>query len=189
MLAGRHLSSALSLITPVAVHAQMSRMVDFLALTAISPTEFLYTSGRANRFNPAGVYALYLANTRDTCIAEVHEDNPQFETDCPADVTYRVNVQIDRCLDLLDENTRAKLHLSETELFANWRRAKKPTATQKLGMTVAEGKDFSSIRYPSNPSRSKGADGWNIVIFQSGLSKGESVSIRSPDGKISETWP
>lgn len=189
MLTGPKLLHALSEIEPTRIDQQLTRMVDFFDLVGNSVGKFLYTSGRANRFNPRGVYALYLADQRGTCLDEIHEENPRFELERPADVTFRVNVSLHRCLDLLDPEITKCLKISTDELFANWRRARKPTATQKLGLTIENEGLFSSIRYPSNAARKRGKQGWNVVIFPSCLLAAELVSIRSPDGKHSEQWP
>ena len=59
----------------------------------------------------------------------------------PADTTYRVDVNLSRLLDLQLREVRDAIELSDKELFAPWRRAKKPTTTQMLE---------KSSHYPGN---------------------------------------
>jgi RES domain-containing protein len=189
MLAGPKLQNALSGISPLSVNARLSRVVDFFDLTSQARFEFLYTSGRPNRFNPRGLQCLYLADERETCMMEIRENDPDYETNHSADTTYRVEVQLARALDLLSDSNRSALGLTDKELFAPWRRAKRPTSTQRLGKVVSEGDSFSCIRYPSNAAHKLGQNNWNLVVFRSALAAGETIRIKSPDGKHLEQWP
>jgi hypothetical protein len=40
---------------------RLTRRVEFLALTAYNPPNWLHTSSRPNRFNPAGIHCVYFA--------------------------------------------------------------------------------------------------------------------------------
>jgi hypothetical protein len=189
MLAGKKLLTALTSIIPAAHQGQLSRMVDFFDLTGKGEPQFLYASGRANRFNPPKLECLYLSNTRDTCLLEIDENYPGFEREHPADTTYRVDVNLSRLLDLQLGEVLDAIELPYEELFPPWRRAKKPTTTQMLGKVIALSGQFSSIRFPSNAAHKRQTIGWNVVVFKRALSGSEYVRIHSTDGRHLEQWP
>ncbi len=178
---------ALTKAPEFSVAGQFARLVPHLDLGA-SPN-WLFTSGKPNRYNPAGIDCIYFGETAEVAEAEY---NTRWKNIPGADqpvTRFYAELKLKHVLDLTDDDTLKILTLTEKELFANWRRAKRPTATQLLGLAVEETRWFSAIRYPSAPASSRAIKGRNIVIFRKCLDKRESVRILGPKDNILQSWP
>jgi hypothetical protein len=56
--------AALKKLTPVMVKSTLARCVPRDSLETRLPVDFLFTSGKAGRYNPAGLNCIYFQRTR-----------------------------------------------------------------------------------------------------------------------------
>ncbi|MEI6391055.1 MAG: RES domain-containing protein [Verrucomicrobiota bacterium] len=183
------LKAVLAVATPIALKTQLSRLVPFIDLVAYDPPNWLFTSGKPNRYNPAGIHCAYFAEARD--VAQTEYDamwQGRRGADQPV-ITYTAEVSLTRVLNLTRPALRRALGLSDKELYKTWRRATRPTLTQLLGQAVTETKLFSAIRYPSKAAVAAGQPGINLVIFRDCVRSPESVRILGPSAKALQEWP
>jgi len=164
-------------------------MVPFGDLTKYAPPNWLYTSGKSNRYNPAGVNCVYFGETREVVQAEYDGMWQGLAGENQPVTNYFAAVDLRRVLDLTDAATLKALNMDEKDLFKNWRRAKRPTQTQLLGQAVEETGLFSAIRYPSKAASVRKQQGVNFVIFQKCVQSPDSVSILGPSKKPLQKWP
>jgi len=171
----------------VNVRTKLTRLVPELDLGP-SPN-WLFTSGKPNRYNPAGVDCVYFGETRE--VAQSEYDNYWKRlagADQPVTIYYAA-VALRRVLDLTDDVMVKALGLDTKELFTNWRRSKKPTLTQLLGQAVNETGLFSAIRYPSKAAAAHGLAGNGFVIFRDCVRSPDWVRILGPASKALQKWP
>ena len=161
------------------------RVVPFIPLTRISPPNWLFASGRPNRYNPASVECVYFSEDERTARAE-YENRALGRQPV---VIYYAQVRLKRVLDLSSANTIKTLGITKNDLFAPWCTSKRPTVTQLLGQAVSKDSIFSAIRYPSIATREAGISGNNIVIFQNCIRRPDSVRILGPTKKPLQKWP
>lgn len=181
------LKAALATASAVTVSARLCRMVPQLHLGA-SP-DWLFTSGKANRYNPSGVECVYFAEALETAQAEYDSSwQGTLAKNQPVTIFY-AQVQLARVLDLGDAATLKALGLKKKDLSAPWRRAKSPTLTQILGEAVAETSLFAAIRYPSEAARTDGKKGFNIVIFKDAVKSPDLVKILGNGTLPLQKWP
>lgn len=156
----------------------------------LGPTpDWLYTSGRPNRYNPRGVDALYFGESREVAQAEYdHSWGGLTGADQPT-TTFYAEVSLARVLDLTDASTLNALNLAGTDLLKPWRGKKTTTFTQLLGHAVQDSHLFSAIRYPSHALALRGQVGAGIVIFRDGLHSPDFVRILGPGKKPLQQWP
>jgi len=166
---------------------KLARLVPQLALGA-SPN-WLFTSGKPNRYNPAGVNCVYFAETRNIAQAEYDDYWKGLAGANQPVTTYFADVRLQRVLDLTNKATLKALGVDAQDLFKNWRRAKHPTLTQLLGQALSETGVFSAIRYPSKAAAGRGHGGINLVIFQDCVRSPDAVRILGPDSKPLQEWP
>ena len=170
------------------INAQLSRLVPFHQLTAITPPDWLYTSGKPQRYNPSGIECVYFGESLEVARAEYESALAAFTQNQPVTIFY-AKAALKRVLDLTEAKTRKALGLELENLFQNWRRAKVPTTTQLLGQAVSETKLLSAIKYPSKILADRGQDGANYVIFRDCVRAPDSVIIHGPTGKPLQSWP
>jgi RES domain-containing protein len=178
------LEAALPEVPALALKARLTRRVEFLALVNYHPPNWLYTSGKAKRYNPAGVHCVYFGTDVDVTRAEYKQmwegltgaDQPATE--------FIADVSLERVLDLTSHETLKVLKLTRADLLKNWRRATRLTLTQLLGLAVNETNYFSAILYASAVS-----DGTNVVIFRDRVSSPDYVKILGAKKKPLEQWP
>lgn len=183
------LKRVLAAAPALAVQAKLFRRVEFVALVAYNPPNWLYTSGKPQRYNPAGVQCVY-------CGADAEVTRSEFEhlwqglraADQPA-TDYCAVVSLRRVLDLTSAATLKVLKVAPADLLKNWRRAKQPTLTQLLGKAVNETGLFAAIRYPSKAAAAYGQTGVNYVIFHDCVRSPDSVSILGPTRQPLQKWP
>lgn len=183
------LKRALARAPARSLKARLSRLVPFGRVVENSPPDWLYTSGKPNRYNPAGIQCVYFGETKE--VAEIEYEN-QFAgvlARHQAVTVYHADADLRRLLDLTDPATLNALKVDQKELFQNWRRAKRPTVTQLLGKAVNETGLFSAIRYPSAAAVKRNRAGANIVIFRDCVRKPDSVEICGPTRKPLQRWP
>jgi len=183
------LKKALATAPAMTVKAKLFRRVEFLALVSITPPNWLYTSGKPQRYNPAGVHCVYFG-------ADVNVTRTEFEgiwqglkgANQPA-TDYGASVDLQRVLDLTSAATLKALKVNFKDLFKSWRRAKTPTLTQLLGQAVSESGLFAAICYPSKAAAGRGQAGVNFVVFRDCVKHPDSVEILGPTSKPLQKWP
>jgi len=172
-----------------AVRAQLTRLVPFKDLIGYNPPNWLYTSGKPNRCNPAGVNCVYFSEGKDVAQAEYEYMWQSLVGKHQPVTTYFATVELHRVLDLADDTTLKALNMDAKDLFKNWRRANRLTLTQLLGQAVNETGLFSAIRFPSKASAMGGHAGINFVIFRSCVRSPDVVRILGPANKPLQEWP
>ena len=140
------------------------------------PVKFLSTSGRPNRYNPAGVECFYFAEDERTAQWECERGLPASVNPKQSVVELHAKVLLHSVLDLLDPANMSTLGLTPRDLRVNWRKHA-PAATQMLGAAVARTKIYSAIQYPSVAAQEQGEKGVCVVIFKERLKSPDSVDI------------
>lgn len=169
--------------------ATLVRCVALLPLTEGGTPDYLFTSGQANRCNPAGVECVYFSEDERTARTEYARRFGRSSAGLQPLGTYFAEVNLARILDLADEQARRLLKLKAADLSAAWQRGRKPTRTQLLGLALNEQGNISAIRYPSDAARAAGLTGFNIVIFRDCVRKPDFVRILGPMTKPLQKWP
>jgi RES domain-containing protein len=185
------LTAALKSVPTIPVKATFSRMVPFTDLVKYTPPNWLFTSGKANRYNPAGVNCVYFAESE--AVAK-YECDDQWKTTSAAKqpvVTYYADIELARVIDLASPAALKALGLQPADLLEPWRLASTPTSTQLLGQAVHNYQRITAMRYPSKAAADQGHAGHNFVIFQNNvLFSPDYVHILGPDkGKPLQSWP
>jgi hypothetical protein len=67
------LKAALPTAPALAMKARLTRRVEYLALARYDPPNWLYTSGKPKRYNPAGVHCVYFGADAKVTRAEYEE--------------------------------------------------------------------------------------------------------------------
>src|SRR5690606_4298900 len=107
----------------ISLERELVRMVAFAALTQRVPPEFLYASGKPNRFNPAGVECVYFATDERTALAEYERGFAGLPGVRQPRTTYFARVRLARVLDLTSPATLSHLGLRPADLTVEWRTA------------------------------------------------------------------
>jgi RES domain-containing protein len=188
MLQGDALTAALKKAATTALEATLVRNVPFFALIRQRPMQFLFSSGKPNRFNLEGTNCLYLSEDERTALAEWRQPLAGFAQVAPY-TTFFARVSIGVALDICDSKTRVALKLSETEIFANWRTASRHTETQELGETAARETDIVAIRFPSYAAKRDNFFGANVVIFKDKVVSPDTVEVLAEHEKVVEKLP
>jgi hypothetical protein len=158
----RDFSTAMGAVAPSSISRLLYRGVNLSSLLSKVPHEPLFMGGRENRFNPAGIPALYLAEDFASAYSETVQQT--LETlvrhsaaqECAAPVVlFGMQVVVeDAVLDLTQSSTRERLGVTPSELDGPWRwvRAENPkdlTLTQRIGKAAYDSGRFAAIRYAS----------------------------------------
>lgn len=162
------------------------RRVAMLPMLMSAPVDFLFTSGKAYRYNPSGVECVYFAEDEATAAAEYEFHNAGQRQPV---TTFFAEVRLRRVLDLGNGGTLSVLGLNGSDLRAAWRGAPKPTVTQLLGEAVSRQADIAAIRFPSEAARLKGFAGANVVIFRDCVQRPDLVHILGPTKQPLQKWP
>ena len=181
------LKAALAATPAVKAKARLTRLVPQLDLGA-SP-DWLFTSGKPNRYNPAGVRCVYFAEVQEVAQAEYDAYWKGTGRGSQPVTTYYCEVVLHRVLDLTDVATLRKLKVDAKDLLKNWRRARHKTLTQLIGQAVNETGLFSAIRYPSKAAAGRSQRGANFVIFRACVRSPDSVRILGPTSSPLQEWP
>lgn len=168
------------------LRATLVRKVPLSPLIESGTVDYLYMSGRPSRFNTAGVKCVYFAENEATATAEYERHTWPLRQPF---VTFFADVELAAVLDLCSADTLKALNLTPRELQTNWVRAKRPTATQRLGETVSQQARVAAIRFPSDAARLHGFAGANLVIFYDTLASPDYVHILGPTKKPLQKWP
>lgn len=164
-------------------------MVPLGDLVKNSPPDFLFTSGKPNRYNPAGIECVYFSEDEATARLEYVRLWANLRAGKQPVVTYFAEVRLRRVLDLTSGETLKALKLKSRNLHKPWRGADKPTVTQLLGEAVSEHSVISAIRYPSDAAKTARNPGCNVVIYRNNVRRPNSVRILGPDKKPLGQWP
>ena len=183
------IQSALSVAPVRPFQAMLVRCVALVPLAGRGAPDYLFTSGRANRYNPDGVRCVYFSEDERTARAEYARRLGKSTRALQPLGIYFAEVKLARVLDLADEQARETLGLSAKDLSAAWQRAGKPTRGQLLGLAVSEQTELAAIRFPSDAARVAGFAGFNVVIFEDSLRRPDFVRILGPTKKPLQEWP
>ena len=173
----------------VAVRGTLVRLVPLVPLIKHQPLDWLFTSGKPNRYNPAGIECLYFAEREATARAEYEHYWTGLVGEKQPLVTYYAEVYLDQVLDLTSTRTVRAIGIKPADLFVDWRRAKRLTLTQLIGQAVNECSSFSAVRYASKAAKEAGLIGTNIVVFREKLHHPNSVRILGPTKRTLQSWP
>jgi RES domain-containing protein len=150
-----------------------------------TPPNYLFASGGANRCNPAGVFCIYLSETRET--AEVESDSYYLMPE-PMLVFY-CRIQISALLDFTDPHVRNYFGLTKSDLTGPaYRLDPNLSNLQQIGGEIAAQKRIAAVRYPSNQMRKLGKQGHNIVVYQEALSPPDYLEVLEGD-RVLNRWP
>jgi hypothetical protein len=171
------------------LQATLVRCVALLPLTAAGAPDYLFTSGRANRYNPAGVECIYFSEDERTVRAEFARRFGVGAGALQPIGTYFAEVDLAGILNLEALPTRNALKLKTSDLSVRWELARKTTRTQLLGLAVSQQQAIAAIRFPSDAARAAGFAGFNVVIFRECVRRPDSVRILGPTKKPLQKWP
>src|SRR6266436_3681849 len=165
-----------ALVTAPARHvrATLVRCVTLLPLTAGGTPDYLFTSGKANRYNPAGVSCVYFSENEKTARAEYARRLGRAGLQPLG--TYFAEVHLAAVLDLTDAQTPQKLGFKPKDLSLNWQRSKN-VRSQLLGRAVSQQNRIAAIRFPSDAARAAGFAGFNLVIFRDCVTRPDFVRV------------
>jgi len=164
------------------------RCVALQPLTSRGTPDYLFTSGRANRYNPAGVRCVYFSEDEATARLEYARRFGNDRGLWQPLGTYFAEVNLTKVLDLDDAKTRAAFKLRPKDLAVAWQLARRPTRTQMLGLAASRG-SVAAIRFPSDAARANGLRGFNVVIFHDGVRAPDHVRILGLTKKPLKQWP
>ena len=168
------------------LRAVLARRVPMLPLIEFAPVEFLFTSGKANRYNPPGVWCVYFAEDEATAAAEYHRHGLGRRDPV---VTYFAEVGLGRIVDLCSAETVSSLGLRARDLRAPWVGTRRPTPTQCLGEAVSRQSSVAAIRFPSEAAKACGLNRANVVIFRHCVRRPDFVRILGPTKRPLQKWP
>lgn len=168
--------------------ATLVRCVALRPLIERGAPDFLFTSGRANRFNPHTVHCVYFSEDERTARAEYARRFGRSSAGLQPLGTYFAEVSLAKVLDLVDKRTRNVLKLKPSDLSVTWQLARRPTRTQLLGLAVSEQAVISAIRFPSDAAHAAGFAGFNLVIFRDCVKKPDFVRILGPTKTPLQKW-
>lgn len=180
---------ALELVPVIELCGTLARLVPLGDLVKNSPSDFLFTSGKPNRYNPAGIECVYFSEDEATARLEYARQWANLRASKQPIVTYFAEVRLRRVLDLTSRKTLEALKLKSRDLHRTWRGADRPTVTQLLGEAVSEHSRIPAIRYPSDAAKTTGRSGCNVVIYRSNVRRPNSVRVLGPDKKPLGKWP
>jgi RES domain-containing protein len=164
------------------------RIVPRAWLEAKAPPDFLFTSGKPNRYNPGGVQCVYFSEDEATALLEYLSLWSGTGGEHQPRTTYFARVQLEHALDLRDARTLAVLGLKARDLYQPWRLATAPTVTQVLGQVISDQQIICAIRFPSVSAHVAGPEGANVVIFRDSIRHPSRVEILGPGKVPLQTW-
>lgn len=179
----------LEAVPTVALDMELARIVAFDSLTSRDPPNWLFTSGKRNRFNPKEVQCVYFSCSEDVARWESFRGLVGLPCRRQPTVTFWARVRLGKVLDLTDPAIAKALALTQDDLERPWHTVGRPTKTQALGKTVAEKSTIVAIRYPSVAAKAAGKVGANVVIFRNRVAEPDRVEILGSDRKPLQVWP
>lgn len=183
-------SGLLPTLRTTSVVTKLARNVPWGALSSVSPIDWLFTSGRANRYNPSGVHCLYMSGDQHVATLESQSGLPATMASFAPAMMYWADVKLGCVLDLSDANVVSALSLQATDLYGSWPSTGLPSNSQLLGAAVSQSSSIVAIRFPSAPAYAAGhQSGYNVVIFRDCVRSPDSVERIGPSGTILQRWP
>lgn len=198
MSATTRFDDALQKVPVRAFEETCHRIVSLQAYEAANPKRLLYDLGpkqsaSGQRFSPPGDHAgLYVAVERLTAGAEFTGSVAAWnQSGGGTSVVFKVDVKLERVLDLTDNSVLAALGLTPADVQSAWEGylalfGMEPV-TWELGRAVFSSGRFDGILFPSkkNPP-----DGRCLLVFTERLTKGSTeVVLFSDDGSVRERVP
>jgi RES domain-containing protein len=183
------LKQALALAPALSVNSRLVRRVEYFALANVNPPNWLHTSGKPQRYNPANVHCIYFSEDASTTLLESKDMLENCENPHQPVTEFSAEISLGRVLDLFFEETLEVLGVDALDLFKNWRLAASSTLTQLIGQAVNETELFSAIRYPSCAAARHNQTGVNFVIFRDRVQSPDFVRILGPTKKPLQEWP
>jgi RES domain-containing protein len=166
-------------------HGNLVRCLPHLTFLGGTPPSFLFTSGRPNRGNPRGVDCLYLAEDRETALAEYEKYWP----DPQPELTFHGQLKAEAILDLGDSGCATHFALEDGDFFDPFRLVTTPTRLQQIGAAIGRQTRVVAIRFPSEARHALGEVGYNFVIYRDSLQSPNFLRILGPGGASLEDWP
>lgn len=157
-------------------------------LESNQPPEFLWASGKPNRYNPAGTECIYFAETLELAMLEYFRYLRSLESNPAPFTTFFADAKLP-CLDLADAKVVSALTLTVGDLHAPWRLRTSPTKTQLLGLAVSRQKRFAAIRYASDAAMAEGRTGSNYAIFRDGIESPAHLTVLTGKLVAVQKWP
>lgn len=179
----------LQTVATITLQTTLARVVPFSSLAAVVPPNWLFTSGKRNRFNPRDVHCLYMADCETTAMLEYHGPLVGLPAGRQPVVTFWAEVQLRHVLDLTDRTVVKALGLTQHDLEVPWQRTKASVKTQLLGKAVVVHTHIAAIRYPSVAAKRAGSTGINVAVFRDRVVAPDGVRILGPDKKPLMSWP
>ena len=183
------LTAALAGVPAAAFQLKLARVVALDGLEKINPHDWLYSTGRAYRYNLAGAEGVYFSETREVAQMEYDSYWQGLPGEFQPVAIYHAEVSLSRVLDLTNLGVLTQLKIQRRHLFLPWRTAKRPVPTQRLGAAVLATGLFGAIRYPSHAAEVLGKTGTNFVLFRAGIQTPDFVRILGPNGRTLQQWP
>jgi len=186
MSRARSIAVALASAPTRSLRATLVGRVPLSPLIKTGTVDFLFMSGRAARFNTAGVNCVYFAEDEATAAAEYERHTRALHQPF---ATFFAEVELAAVLDLCSAATLRGLGFTAPDLQVNWLRAKRPTAMRLLGEKASQQARLAAIRFPSDAARRKGFAGANVAIFYDTMLRSDYVHILGPTRKPLQKWP
>ena len=150
--------------------------------------QYLFTSGRRNRCNPAGVLCIYMADDRDTALIEYDKYYTDLGNIEPC-VVYTGRLTGAAMIDLEDPAVRNHFGLTNADFFTAFRTNPAETPLEKLGRAITRQSKISAIRFPSDAMHAQSRDGYNIAVFKDALQNPDRLQVIGPNDIVLEDWP
>ncbi len=157
-------------------------------LESTQPPEFLWTSGKPNRYNPTGTECIYFAENLEVASLEYFRYLRPLESNPTPFTTFFADARLP-CVELADNEVISALGLTVNDLHASWRLSSSPTKTQLLGLAVSKQKRFAAIRYSSEAAMAEGKTGSNYVIFRDSIEPPAQLTVLTGKLVSVQKWP
>jgi RES domain-containing protein len=149
---------------------------------------YLFTSGKRNRCNPAGIFCIYMADDRNTALTEYDKYYTDLGNVEPC-VIYTGRLTSAAIIDLEDPDIRDHFGLTDADFFTAFRTKPAETPLEKLGRGIARQTKITAIRYPSDAMHARSRDGYNIAVFKEAVKHPDRLQIIGPNDNVLEDWP
>lgn len=176
----------LKVVPTIELRRTLVRRVPLTPLINPDAVDFLFTSGRPNRFNPPLVQCIYFAEDERTAAAEYQRHNVRRHQPF---ATFFGKVNLRHVIDLCAPESVAALGMKAADLQAVWIGSSKLVSTQFLGQALSEQAQIAAVRFPSEAARAAGFAGANVVIFKESVRRPDSVRILGLAKNQLQKWP